>query len=80
MMSLHASSASLIGVVALAPGQQDAGRDGTPAVRCPLICGPNAYGDCCESLYVPGGTFYRDSDVAGDGKWNDMTHPSTNTR
>jgi len=58
-------------------GQQDAGPDGTPAVRCPLTCGPNADGDCCESLFVPGGTFYRDYDVAGDGKWNDMTHPAT---
>jgi formylglycine-generating enzyme required for sulfatase activity len=51
--------------------------DASPAIRCPLTCGPNANSDCCESLPVPGGTFYRDYDVATDGRWNDMGHPAT---
>jgi len=83
MTSAPAVSSSLIVAFALGAcsgsGQRDdaGGPDGPPAVRCPLLCGLNADSDCCESLLVPGGTFYRDYDVAGDGLWPDMSHPAT---
>jgi sulfatase modifying factor 1 len=50
-----------------------------PAVTtsCPANCGPNGDSDCCESPLITGGTFYRDFDVANDGKYADMTHPAT---
>jgi sulfatase modifying factor 1 len=44
---------------------------------CPMNCGPNGDQDCCESPVVPGGTFFRDYDVAADGKYSDKTHPAT---
>jgi formylglycine-generating enzyme len=41
------------------------------------ICGVNHDDDCCTSLLVPGGMFYRSYDLAGDGLSGDMTHMAT---
>jgi formylglycine-generating enzyme required for sulfatase activity len=41
-------------------------------------CGPNADEDCCSTAQpIPGGTFYRSYDVAGDGLYPDMGYPAT---
>jgi formylglycine-generating enzyme required for sulfatase activity len=40
-------------------------------------CGPTGTADCCASLLVPGGTFYRSYDVGTDGTWTDMSYPAT---
>jgi formylglycine-generating enzyme required for sulfatase activity len=40
-------------------------------------CGPAGTSDCCASLLVPGGMFYRGYDVATDGMYPDMTNPAT---
>lgn len=51
----------------------DAGVDAPLAMAFPSCvglaktCGANGTGDCCESPLVPGGTFFRTYDVAGDG-------------
>src|ERR1043165_188848 len=40
-------------------------------------CGSNATSSCCESLEVPGGTFFRGYDTAPDLRNSDATHPAT---
>lgn len=41
-------------------------------------CGPNADEDCCATaIPIPGGTFFRSYDVAGDGMYSSMTFPAT---
>lgn len=45
--------------------------------RCPdlaMTCGPQGNGDCCFSLLVPGGTFYRGYDAVD---FLDKSHPAT---
>jgi sulfatase modifying factor 1 len=47
------------------------------ATRCPGLaasCGPTGKGDCCASLLVTGGTFYRSYDGIG---FTDMSFPAT---
>jgi formylglycine-generating enzyme len=41
------------------------------------VCGPSGTSSCCDSLPVPGGTYYRAYDVAGDGMFADMSNPAT---
>lgn len=43
----------------------------------PAACGPEANGDCCAMLEVPGGTFFRSYDTATDGTHSDMSAPAT---
>ena len=41
-------------------------------------CGPNADEDCCSTAtLIPGGTFFRSYDVAGDGMYPSMSYPAT---
>lgn len=41
-------------------------------------CGPSASDGCCSTATpIPGGTFYRSYDVAGDGMYPDMGYPAT---
>jgi len=40
-------------------------------------CGPQRDGDCCESLIVSGGTYFRSYDLAGDAQSGDMNYPAT---
>ncbi|MGA9654616.1 MAG: SUMF1/EgtB/PvdO family nonheme iron enzyme, partial [Polyangia bacterium] len=50
---------------------------GTPPPSCSGLaatCGPLGNGDCCASLLVPGGTFYRSYD---DVDFTDMSYPAT---
>jgi formylglycine-generating enzyme len=44
--------------------------------RCLHLCGPAQDEDCCESLLVPGGTFFRGYDLATDW-FNDTSNPAT---
>ncbi|HEY0483724.1 MAG TPA: SUMF1/EgtB/PvdO family nonheme iron enzyme [Kofleriaceae bacterium] len=46
-------------------------------IGLPPTCGPSRNGSCCESLLVPGGTFYRSYDKAGDGDSGDMNARAT---
>jgi formylglycine-generating enzyme required for sulfatase activity len=46
----------------------------TGAVGAGMDCGPNANENCCTSLPVTGGTFYRSYDGAA---YSDQTHPAT---
>src|SRR5262245_44669463 len=46
----------------------------TSCVGLPATCGPSGNGDCCETLPVPGGTFYR----LNDASLVDMTYKDTN--
>ena len=59
----------------------DAAADSDAAmVRCAGLaatCGPTGTSDCCASLPVPGGTFYRSFDFGSDGAWTDMSYPAT---
>ena len=41
-------------------------------------CGPNADEDCCSTAEpIPGGTFFRSYDVAGDGMYPSTSYPAT---
>jgi formylglycine-generating enzyme len=40
-------------------------------------CGPSGADSCCTSLLIPGGTYYRGYDKAGDGNSGDITAPAT---
>jgi formylglycine-generating enzyme required for sulfatase activity len=40
-------------------------------------CGASGASDCCASLPVPGGSFYRGYDVAADGMHATMAYPAT---
>ena len=55
----------------------DAGAAGTSGASCSglaAICGPSGNEDCCTSLLVPGGTFYRSYDGVVS---TDMSYPAT---
>jgi formylglycine-generating enzyme len=57
----------------------DAAPAAPPASCLPLAmtCGPNGNDNCCSSLEVPGGTYYRSYDVAGDASSGNMDYPAT---
>lgn len=42
-------------------------------------CGAGQTGDCCESLYVPDGAFYRSHDRAADALYASQAYPATVT-
>jgi formylglycine-generating enzyme required for sulfatase activity len=42
-----------------------------------LTCGPNGNEDCCASLTIPGGSFYRGFDVAGDSSSGNQNFTAT---
>lgn len=51
-----------------------------PATSCialPHTCGATGNDDCCNSLLVPGGSYYRSYDVAGDSGSGDKSAPAT---
>lgn len=60
-----------------------AGVDATPGgpppscVDLPATCGPRGNDSCCTSLDVPGGTYHRSYDKAGDGNLGDLNAPAT---
>src|SRR5437868_823364 len=57
----------------------DTGRPPPPATSCialPYTCGANGNDNCCHSLEVIGGTYYRSYDVAGDPESGDMKFPA----
>ncbi len=43
----------------------------------PATCGADAYDDCCRSIYVPGGLYYRSFDVAGDPNSGNQNFPAS---
>src|SRR4051812_17967378 len=43
----------------------------------PMTCGANGSDSCCNSPAIPGGTYYRSFDLAGDGISGDMSFPAT---
>lgn len=62
----------------------DAPIDGPPAVvtfpsctQLPKTCGPTNNEDCCTSLQIPGGTYFRGYDLGGDGQYSSMASPAT---
>src|SRR3954463_13384126 len=60
----------------------DAGIDGSPGaatscVALPYNCGASGNDNCCNSLMVPGGTYYRSFDVAGDINSGNQSFPAT---
>lgn len=60
----------------------DAGIDGSPGaatscVALPYNCGAGGNDNCCNSLMVPGGTYYRSFDVAGDINSGNQSFPAT---
>ena len=46
-------------------------------VNLPKTCGLPKNADCCESILVPEGTFFRSYDVAIDGAYPDKSSPAT---
>lgn len=51
-----------------------------PSLSCvalPHTCGASSNDDCCTSLGVPGGAYYRSYDSAGDSSSGDMNSPAT---
>src|SRR5262245_17257678 len=53
-----------------------------PAASCATLadsCGRSATDSCCATLIVPGGSFYRGYDAAGDGMYRDGSSPATVT-
>ena len=51
-----------------------------PATSClglAMTCGASGNDSCCTSLAVPGGTYFRSYDKAGDGGSGDMSSPAT---
>ena len=64
--------------------QVDAGVDAQPplppsasCVALPYTCGALGNDSCCNSPVVPGGTYFRSYDLAGDGSSGDKTNPAT---
>jgi formylglycine-generating enzyme required for sulfatase activity len=61
----------------------DAGIDGPPALttpsctQLPRTCGATGTDDCCASPLIPGGTYFRSYDLAGDGAYSSMDFPAT---
>jgi len=43
----------------------------------PATCGASSTDSCCTSLVVPGGSYYRSYDVAGDGQSGTTSSPAT---
>lgn len=71
-------------VAVMGPGVgtgNDGGGTGTPATSClavPHMCGASRNEDCCASLMVPSGDYYRSYDVGTDGRTEyDMIFPAT---
>lgn len=66
----------------VAPGP-DGGTDGSmgqPAQSCvalPYTCGTNNDDNCCNSLAVPAGTYFRSYDAANDASSGDKNSPAT---
>jgi len=64
--------------------RSDSGVDGqstpTAALSCAALastCGANGNDSCCNSPEVPGGTYYRGYDLAGDSNSGDTNFPAT---
>ena len=55
----------------------DTGPTPTSCVSLAPTCGPTGTASCCTSPLVPGGTFYRSYDVAGDGLYGSNDAPAT---
>jgi len=58
----------------------DAGPPPPPGVSClgmPNNCGNNGDDSCCNSLLVPGGSYFRSYDLAGDSISGDTSYPAT---
>jgi len=54
--------------------------DATPFLSCvglPMTCGASGNDSCCNSLDVPGGSYYRDFDRAVDTDSGDISFPAT---
>lgn len=50
-----------------------------PFLSCaslPATCGVSGNDNCCTSLEIPAGSYYRSYDLAGDGKFGDNTYPA----
>lgn len=82
---LHlAASCSYPALPPLPVDEGDAGPDAPPVAAEPAsckdladTCGPSGTDDCCTSLEVPGGTFFRHYDNAGDSMSGDTIYPAT---
>jgi sulfatase modifying factor 1 len=77
-----ATSVDGAGSIDAAPGDA-AVDDAAPAAPPPscvplaMTCGASGNDNCCRSLEVPGGTYYRSYDVAGDASSGNMSSPAT---
>jgi formylglycine-generating enzyme len=66
-----------------APGDDAPPPDGPPqpvvpsCAQLPRTCGAGGASDCCASLAVPGGTYFRSFDLAQDGLSGDKAAPAT---
>ena len=62
-------------------GHEDARFTDAPSPNCSGLaatCGSDGTDDCCSiATPIPGGTFYRDYDVAADGLYADKSYPAT---
>lgn len=57
----------------------DAGNAASPSscVALPSTCGASGNDSCCHSLSVPGGSYYRSYDLAGDSFSGNTSYPAT---
>src|SRR4051812_49541493 len=62
-------------------GGQDIDASSTPTppscIGLATTCGASGTDSCCNSPEVPGGTYYRSYDVAGDGFSGTASYPAT---
>jgi sulfatase modifying factor 1 len=74
---LASAACGRIGFASLASSDATGGDGGVSCAGLQPTCGPAGAAPCCDSLLVPGGTFYRSYDVATDNQFPDMTNPAT---
>src|SRR5215468_7497372 len=60
-------------------GVVDDGKISTPpsCMTLPATCGASGNDSCCNSPDVPGGTYYRSYDLAGDANSGNTNYPAT---
>src|SRR5207248_4348458 len=66
-----------VGDTAVADTAGDAAQVRPSCGGLPATCTSTPSGDCCAVTSVPGGTFYRGYDVAGDSMFPSMANPAT---
>ena len=69
------ASPTLTGTVVFQKNGSDSGTSPPSCSGLAATCGPSGNDDCCKSLLVPGGTFYRSYD--GVAPYTDPNYPAT---